>query len=51
MGLGDSSTHWMIAQLAFEYKISPKELLELEPRMLWTLQRYLVARINQQNKR
>jgi hypothetical protein len=40
----------MIAQLAFEYKISPNELLSLEPRMLWTLQRYLIARINQQNK-
>jgi hypothetical protein len=41
----------MIAQLSYEYKISPRELLELEPRMLWTLQRYLIARINAQNKR
>jgi hypothetical protein len=49
--LGDSSIHWAIVQLAYEYKINPKELLELEPRMLWTMQRYLVARINAQNKR
>jgi hypothetical protein len=40
----------MIAQLAYEYKISPRELLELDPRMLWTLQRYLIARINAANK-
>jgi hypothetical protein len=40
----------MIAQLAYEYKLSPNELLELDPRMLWTLQRYLVARVNAMNK-
>lgn len=51
MGLGDSSTHWAIAQLSYEFKISPNELLTLEPRMLWTMQRYLIARMNAQNKR
>jgi hypothetical protein len=35
--------HWNLAQLAYEYHISPRELMELEPRMLWTMQRYLVA--------
>jgi len=51
VGLGESSTHWMFAQLAYEYKLSPRELMLLEPRMLWTMQRYLVARVNAQNKR
>jgi hypothetical protein len=32
-----------MAQLAYEYHISPRELAKLEPRMLWTMQRYLVA--------
>ena len=41
--LGGYSLHWVMAQLAYEYKISPRELAELEPRMLWTMQRYLVA--------
>lgn len=35
--------HWVLAQLSYEFKLSPRELLELEPRMLWTMQRYLVA--------
>jgi hypothetical protein len=41
--LGGYSAHWVVAQLAYEFKISPRELMELEPRMLWTMQRYLVA--------
>lgn len=36
--------HWTLAALAVETGISPRELAELEPRMLWTLQRYLIAR-------
>jgi len=36
--------HWTIAALAVETGISPRELIELEPRMLWTIQRYLVSR-------
>lgn len=35
--------HYSLAQLSYEYKISPRELMKLEPRMLWTMQRYLVA--------
>jgi hypothetical protein len=30
--------------LACETHISPRELMELDPRMLWTMQRYLVSR-------
>lgn len=41
-GLGDDSMHWKLAALAVETGISPRELLELTPRMLWTLERYLV---------
>ncbi len=41
--LGAWSLHWTLAQLSHEFKISPRELMELEPRMLWTMQRYLVA--------
>jgi hypothetical protein len=43
-GLGDRSAHWFIAILACETGISPRELMRLEPRMLWTMQRYLVAK-------
>jgi hypothetical protein len=43
MPLGAYSLHWSIAQLSYEFKISPRELMELDPRMLWTMQRYLVA--------
>ena len=41
--LGGYSVHGVLAQLAYEYKISPNELVSLDPRMLWTMQRYLVA--------
>ena len=51
MGLGDSSMHWMIAQLSVESGISPVDLLELEPRMLFTLQRYMVSRNQKQRQR
>jgi len=44
VGLGDQSAHWMIVTLAVETGISPRELMQLEPRMLWTMQRYLEAR-------
>lgn len=49
-GLGDQSMHWFIASLACETGISPRELMELEPRMLWTLNRYLVARAQKQQQ-
>lgn len=49
VGLGDSSLHWEIAALAVETGISPKELMELEPRMLWTMARYIVARSQAQS--
>jgi hypothetical protein len=44
VGLGENSLHWQIAALAVETGISPRELTELEPRMLWTMGRYVVAR-------
>ena len=50
IGLGDSSLHWMIAQIACETHISPNELLALEPRMLWTMQRYLISRSQKQKQ-
>jgi hypothetical protein len=50
-GLGESSVHWMVAQLAVESGIPPKDLLELEPRMLWTIQRYLIAKGQKANQR
>lgn len=48
MGLGDSSMHWQIAALAVETGLSPVELMKLEPRMLWTIERYLIARAQAQ---
>ncbi len=50
-GLGDSSAHWTIAMLACETHISPRELMELDPRMLWTMQRYLVSRAQQSQRK
>jgi len=49
-GLGETSAHWLIAQIAVETGISPNELLALEPRMLFTLERALVAKANQSRK-
>jgi len=36
--------------IAVETGISPRELLELEPRMLWTIERYLINRSHQQQQ-
>jgi len=36
--------------LAVETQISPRELLALEPRLLWTIYRYLVSRSQQAKK-
>jgi hypothetical protein len=41
--------HWLVAQLAVETGISPVDLLQLQPRMLWTIERYMVHR-NQRQK-
>jgi hypothetical protein len=49
-GLGETSAHWLIAQIAVETGISPNDLLELEPRMLFTLERVLIAKGNAQKK-
>jgi len=49
VGLGDSSLHWEIAALSVETGISPNELLQLEPRMLWTMTRYVVSRSQAHN--
>ncbi len=42
--------HWTVAALAVETGISPRELMNLEPRMLWTIQRYLISRGQEQRK-
>jgi len=39
--LGEDSYHWRIAWMAVETGISPNELAKLEPRMFWTLGKYL----------
>jgi hypothetical protein len=49
-GLGETSAHWLIAQIAVETGISPNELASLDPRMLWTIQRALIAKGNQSRK-
>jgi hypothetical protein len=51
VGLGASSIHWTIAAIACETGISPRELAALDPRMLWTLERYLMAKFQAQSKR
>lgn len=43
-GLGDDSMHWKLAVMAVETGISPRELLALEPRMLWTMERYMISK-------
>ena len=50
-GLGDDSMHWKIALIAVETGLSPRELLELSPRMLWTIERYLVSKYQTQNRK
>jgi len=42
--------HWLIATIACETGVSPRELIDLEPRMLWTMSRYLVAKNQAQAK-
>jgi hypothetical protein len=49
VGLGDSSLHWEIAALSVETGIAPSVLMEQEPRMLWTMARYIVARSQAQS--
>jgi len=41
----------MIATLAWEMKISPNELMDLSPRMLFTLQKVREGEIKRANKR
>lgn len=43
--------HWMIAQLSVESGISPLDLLQLEPRMLFTIQRYMVSKAQKSRQR
>lgn len=50
-GLGDSSLHWLIAQIAVETGLSPTELINLEPRMLFTIQRYMIWKSQERAKR
>ena len=44
VGLGESSAHWFLAGLACETGISPRELMLLDDRMLWTMNRWLIAK-------
>jgi len=48
--LGDESAHWYIASIACETGISPRELMQLDSRMLWTLGRYLVYKNQKQSR-
>lgn len=41
----------MIATLAVETGISPRELMLLNPRMLWTIQRYVIAKGQQMSRK
>jgi hypothetical protein len=40
----------LIATIAVETGLSPTELMNLEPRMLWTIQRYMVARAQKEQQ-
>lgn len=51
IGLGDDSLHWRIAWIAVETGISPLDLLQLEPRMLWTIGRYLEGKAQAQQRK
>lgn len=42
--------HWKIAIIAVETGLSPRELLELSPRMLWTLEKVLTWKASQYSK-
>jgi len=37
--------------MAVETQISPRELMALEPRMLWTMYRYMVSRSQKMSKK
>lgn len=41
----------MLATIACETGISPRELMALDPRMLWTMHRYLTAKYQSKPKR
>lgn len=43
-GIGDDSMHWLIATIAVETGLSPTELANMEPRMLFTIQRYMMSK-------
>jgi hypothetical protein len=43
--------HWQVAMIAVETGISPRELMALEPRMLWTMVRYMVSRAQAQQRK
>lgn len=49
VGLGDDSLHWRIAWISCETGVSPTDLANLEPRMLWTMSRYLETKAERQN--
>ena len=50
-GLGDQSLHWQISIMSVETGISPNELLATDPRMLWTMWRYMIHRSQKQGGR
>jgi hypothetical protein len=50
-GIGDDSVHWLIATIAVETGLSPTELMNLEPRMLFTIERYMVGRARRKQSR
>jgi len=43
--------HWLIATLAVETGLSPTELMNMEPRMLFTIQRYVMGQSRRQQRR
>jgi hypothetical protein len=48
--LGDTSVHWLIAQLACETGIAPTALMQETDRMLYTMKMYLRWKATEQNK-
>ncbi len=43
--------HWQIAMIAVETGIAPSVLMQQEPRMLWTMVRYMVSRAQAQQRK
>ena len=43
--------HWRLAWIAVETGISPLDLIQLEPRMLWTISRYLSNKAERQARK